>query len=129
MKLHISITRKKKMIQMNSKDEFRAEQEKLKTELDNFERASEYKTKHMGMSILERLKIQVGNIDVFCPFCNQTQATESFTRKKCINCNRTFDIFPARETSRVADTAENRKKRLYIQQMYAMMKSGRNTIM
>jgi len=110
-------------------DDFKAEQEKLKSEIDRFEKASDYKSKQMGMSILERLKIRVGTIDVVCPSCNQQQATESFSRKKCINCNRVFDIFPSRDKSRIADTPDNWKKRIYIQQMYALIKSGRNTIM
>jgi hypothetical protein len=109
-------------------ESFIVEKQRLESEIEGFQRGDDFKTMEMRRSILERLRIRLGSIDVRCPYCSHKQKSESFKTKKCIQCNRSFEIFPKRSWSRVADTESNRRKKILILELYAILHKRRLTV-
>jgi len=107
---------------MTDENGFEAEQEKLKQELKD---ATEYKPPQEMGRIEERLMNLIGGLDVSCPNCQTMQISHSARSKTCLNCRRSFDIFPKTKLARIVDNARMRKAMPLIHELSSLITRGR----
>ena len=101
---------------------------KVISEIEGFQRASEIKTMMHLRELADRIMLRIGYIDVKCPYCKMKQKSLSYKQKRCIYCGKRFVIFPRDDVCRVADTEHNRKNKHLIFELCALVMKGKRNL-
>jgi hypothetical protein len=75
--------------------------EDIKEEIEAWKTADQIKTAQATGSIINELWRQVGSVTVRCPSCSKTMEVQTLKNKKCIFCNKTFQIIPKNSKSNI----------------------------
>ena len=101
------------------------DKDKVRQEIEAFERADKCKRKIYVGNEIEILKRRIGSVEVICPSCNRKQLMEISLNRKCVRCGRSFQLYPKNGTSKLAHTEINMRKLYLIHQWYSLVHHGR----
>lgn len=101
------------------------DKEEVAKEIDQFQKASDYKAKILAGSEAENLRKLIGNVEVICPHCTTKQVMPLALKRKCIRCEKSFQLYPKYTISNLAHTELNMKKLHMIHQWYSLVHHGK----
>lgn len=94
-------------------------------EIEHFEKASEYKAKILAGCEAENLQKIIGTVEVICPHCSTQQVMPLALKRRCIRCEKSFQLYPKNSKSNLAYTEYNLRKLHLIHQWYSLVHHGK----